>query len=140
MNKAIIIGNLTREPEKRGTPSGISLCTFTVAVSRRFANQQGERQADFIPVVTWRGLADNCANYLHKGSKVAVLGEIRTRSYDAQDGSKRYVTEIQADEVQFLDRAPQGQNQSQSQGNANQEFVNEPLPDFSSMDDEELPF
>jgi len=138
MNKAIIIGNLTREPEKRGTPSGISLCTFTVAVSRRFANQQGERQADFIPVVTWRGLADNCANYLHKGSKVAVLGEIRTRSYDAQDGSKRYVTEIQADEVQFLDRAPQSQNQNQ--GNANQEYVNEPLPDFASMDDEELPF
>jgi single-strand DNA-binding protein len=138
MNKAIIIGNLTREPEKRGTPSGISLCTFTVAVSRRFANQQGERLADFIPVVTWRGLADNCANYLHKGSKVAVLGEIRTRSYDAQDGSKRYVTEIQADEVQFLDRPPQ--SQSQNQGGAPQEYVSDPLPDFSSMDDEELPF
>ena len=67
-----------------------------------------------------------------------MLGEIRTRSYDAQDGSKRYVTEIQADEVQFLDRAPQSQNQNQ--GNANQEYVNEPLPDFASMDDEELPF
>ena len=138
MNKAILIGNLTREPEKRGTPSGISLCTFTIAVSRRFANQQGERQADFIPIVAWRGLADNCANYLHKGSKVAVIGEIRTRSYDAQDGSKRYVTEIQADEVQFLDRAPQ----SQSQGGtaAPQEFVSDPLPDFASMEDEELPF
>ncbi|MFZ5974421.1 MAG: single-stranded DNA-binding protein [Bacillota bacterium] len=138
MNKAILIGNLTREPEKRGTPSGISLCTFTIAVSRRFTTQQGERQADFIPIVTWRGLADNCANYLHEGSKVAVLGEIRTRSYEAPDGSKRYVTEIQADEVQFLDRAPQSQNQGAAA--VPQEFVSDPLPDFATMEDEELPF
>ncbi len=138
MNKAILIGNLTREPEKRGTTSGTSLCTFTVAVNRRFANQQGEKETDFINVVTWRGLADTCATYLHKGSKVAVIGEIRTRTYEAQDGSKRYVTEVQADEVEFLSPA-------QSRGPAAaapppQDFPNnEPLPDFSAMEDDDLP-
>lgn len=140
MNKAIIIGNLTREPEKRGTPSGVSVCTFTVAVNRRFANQQGQREADYIPVVTWRGLADNCGAYLHKGSKVGVCGEIRTRTYDAQDGSKRYVTEVVADEVQFLDsRSSQGQGGGSAP--APKEYTGDALPDFSAMeDDDDLPF
>lgn len=98
MNKAFIIGNLTREPELRTTASGISVCAFTVAVARKM----GKDEADFIPVITWRGLADNCAKYLVKGQKVAVCGSIQTRSYDAQDGTKRYVTEVIADEVEFL--------------------------------------
>ena len=105
MNKAILVGNLTRDPELRATASGISVCTFTVAVNRRVsrdAQAQGQRDADFIPIVTWRGLADNCARYLAKGRKVAVIGSIQTRSYDAQDGSKRYVTEVVADDVEFL--------------------------------------
>lgn len=98
MNKAIIIGNLTKGPEKKVTPNGVSVTSFTVAVSRR-----GNKEvADFLPVVTWRALADNCAKYLAKGRKVAVVGEIQTRSYTASDGSKRYVTEINADEVEFL--------------------------------------
>ena len=102
MNKVILIGNLTRDPEIRQTASGISACTFTLAVNRRYANQQGVREADFINVVAWRGLAENCVRFLERGSKCAVIGEIRTRSYDAQDGSKRYVTEVVADEVEFL--------------------------------------
>lgn len=102
MNKAILIGNLTRDPEMRKTASGISACTFTLAVNRRYANQQGVREADFINVVAWRGLAENCIRFLGQGSKAAVVGTIQTRSYDAQDGSKRYVTEIVADEVEFL--------------------------------------
>lgn len=98
MNKAIIIGNLTKDPEKKVTSDGVSVANFTVAVSR-----SGNREkADFLPVVTWRKLADNCAKYLAKGRKVAVIGEIQTRSYTANDGSKRYVTEINADEVEFL--------------------------------------
>ncbi len=103
MNRAILVGNLTRDPEVRVLNSGVSVCSFTVAVNRRFANQQGEREADFIPVVVWRAQAESCARYLRKGSKVAVCGTIQTRSYDAQDGTKRYVTEVVADEVQFLD-------------------------------------
>lgn len=102
MNKVFLIGNLTKDPEARVTANGVSVCSFVLAVGRRFANQDGEKMADFIPVVTWRGLADSCAKYLHKGSKIAVSGMMQTRSYEAQDGSKRNVTEIVADEVQFL--------------------------------------
>ena len=102
MNKVILIGNLTKDPELTTTTSGISVCRFPVAVSRRFTNSEGERETDFINVVVWRNLADNCHKYLKKGSKAAVVGSIQTRSYEAQDGTKRYVTEIVADEVEFV--------------------------------------
>ena len=102
MNKAILIGNLARDPESRTTPSGVSCTTFTVACNRRFVNQQGVREADFINCVAWRQNADFVARYLTKGSKVAVEGSIQTRSYDAQDGSKRYVTEIVVDSVESV--------------------------------------
>ncbi len=102
MNKAILIGNLANDPESRTTASGIAQCTFRLAVSRRFANQQGVRETDFFPIVCWRQTAELCARYLSKGRKVAVEGSIQTRSYDAQDGTKRYVTEIIADNVEFL--------------------------------------
>lgn len=105
MNRAVIIGNLTRDPELRTTrETGLSVCSFTVAVSRRAANQNGERTADFIPVVAWRGTAENCAKYLQKGSQVAVAGAIQTRSYEDDMGTRRYVTEIIADEVKFIGR------------------------------------
>ncbi len=102
MNKAIIIGNLTKDPELLTTNSGTKKCSFTLGVSRNFASADGTRQSDFIPVVVWRAHAENCAKYLKKGSKAAVCGSIQTRSYDAADGSKRYVTEIVAEDVQFL--------------------------------------
>lgn len=111
MNRAIIIGNVTRDPELRTTrETGLSICSFTVAVSRRGVNQNGERPADFIPVVAWRGTAENCAKYLQKGSQVAVAGAIQTRSYEDDTGARRYVTEIIADEVKFLGRIREGQN------------------------------
>ena len=102
MNKVILIGNLTRDPELTTTTSGISICRFSLAVSRRFTNSEGERETDFINVVVWRNLADNCHKFLRKGSKAAVVGNIQTRSYDAQDGTKRYVTEVVAEEVEFV--------------------------------------
>ena len=102
MNKVILIGNLTKDPELTTTTSGISVCRFTVAVSRRFTNSEGERETDFINIVVWRNLADNCHKFLRKGSKAAVVGNIQTRSYDAQDGTKRYVTEVVAEEVEFV--------------------------------------
>ena len=98
MNKVILIGNLTRDPELSKTNTDLSVCRFTIAVSRRF----GANETDFFNIITWRATADNCAKFLRKGSKVAIGGAIQTRSYDANDGSKRYVTEIVADEVQFL--------------------------------------
>lgn len=104
MNKCFLIGNLTKDPELKTTTSGTSVCNFTLAVTRRFSNQQGEREADFLPIVVWRAQAENCAKYLRKGSQVAVAGTIQTRNYEAQDGSRRYVTEIVGDEVKFLNR------------------------------------
>ena len=102
MNKVILIGNLTKDPEITTTTNGVSVCRFSIAVSRRFANADGNRDTDFLNIVVWRGLADNCHKFLKKGSKVGVVGSLQTRSYDATDGSKRYVTEIVADEVEFL--------------------------------------
>ena len=107
MNKAILIGNLTRDPEVRTTGSGTTVCTFTIAVNRRFQNQAGERVSDFFNIVAWRQLGELCGKYLSKGRKVSVIGEIQNRSYDAKDGSKRYITEIIADEIEVL--TPKGQ-------------------------------
>lgn len=142
MNRAILIGNLTRDPELRTTSSGVSVCTFTLAVSRRFTNQQGVREADFINIVVWRGQAETCARYLSKGRKCAVVGQIQTRTYDAQDGTKRYVTEVVADEVEFLG-APGG-----SQGGMGEYAPPPPTSapavsgdtGFTQVEDDELPF
>lgn len=101
MNKVFLIGNLTRDPELSSTQGGIKFCRFTLAVSRSYS-RDGKRETDFLPVIVWRAPADNCARYLKKGSRAAVSGSIQTRSYEAQDGSRRTVTEIVADEVQFL--------------------------------------
>lgn len=102
MNKVVLIGNLTKDPELSTTNSGINYCRFTLAVSRSFANKNGDRETDFINIRVWRGQAENCHKYLRKGSKAGVIGNIQTSSYDAQDGSKRYVTEVVAEEVEFL--------------------------------------
>ena len=140
MNKAILVGNLTRDPELRATASGISVCTFTIAVNRRVSRDaQGQKEADFIPIVTWRGLADNCFKYLHKGSKAAVTGSIQTRSYDVQDGTRRYVTEILADEVEFLSAANNGaaaaRTQTEQYGSAEQYSA-----DLQPAEENDLPF
>ena len=142
MNKAFLIGNLTRDPEMRTTASGTSVCTFSIAVNRRFANQQGVREADFINIVAWRQLADLCGRYLSKGRKCAVVGSIQTRTYDAQDGTKRTIVEIVADEVEFLS-SPQ-----ERQYNNPGDVPPPPAPSasytsntgFTQVDDDELPF
>ena len=114
MNRVILVGNLTKDPELRATASGISVCTFTVAVNRRVsrdAQAQGARDADFFNIVVWRNQADNCAKYLAKGRKVGIVGSLQNRSYDARDGTKRYITEVVADEVEFLS-SPSGETRS----------------------------
>ena len=145
MNKAILIGNLANDPESRTTQSGISQCTFRLAVQRRFANQQGVREADFLTIVCWRQTAELCARYLSKGRKVAVEGSIQTRSYDAQDGTKRYVTEIIADNVEFLGSREDGSRSGSYEAPAAPAPA-APKPaapassDFTEVDDDELPF
>ncbi len=103
MNRVVLVGRLTKDPELRYTPNGVPVATFTLAVNRTFSNQKGEREADFINCVIWRKPAENVANYLKKGSLAGVDGRIQTRNYEGQDGKRVYVTEIQAESVQFLE-------------------------------------
>lgn len=112
MNKAILVGNLTRNPDVKTTQGGTAVTTFSIAINRKFKNQNGENEADFINIVTWRQLAEICGRYLHKGSKVSVCGRIQSSTYEDQNGNKRYKTEVVADEVNFL--TPRGANDGQS--------------------------
>lgn len=105
MNKVFLVGNLVRDPELRSTNDGTKVCYFTIACNRR-KKPDGTQEADFPNIQAWRIVAENCAKYLSKGSKVAVAGELRTRSYD-KDGHKVYVTEVLADSVEFLSRPAQ---------------------------------
>ena len=102
MNRVQLIGNLTRDPETRTTGTGLTVCRFTLAVNRRMKKQDGTQETDYINVTAWRTLGENCAKYLSKGKKAGVSGSIQTRTYEAQDGSKRHAFEVVADEVEFL--------------------------------------
>lgn len=108
LNRVILIGRLTKDPELRYTPSGVAVTQFTIAVDRPFTSQGGEREADFIPVVTWRQLAETCANYLRKGRLTAVEGRIQVRNYENNEGKRVYVTEVIADNVRFLESNREG--------------------------------
>lgn len=102
MNKIVLIGNLTADPTLRATQNGTSVCSFTLAVNRRFPGQDGQKQTDFFRVIAWRALADNCSKYLAKGRKAAVIGELQARTYEAKDGTTRLSLDVSADEVEFL--------------------------------------
>lgn len=127
MNKWEGIGYLAADPTHQYTKGGKPVCTFRIGVTRRFTNAQGVREADFFPVVAWGKQADLAARYLSKGSRVAVVGTLQTRSYDDKDGVKRYVTEIVAEEIDFLSGA-KSEEQPQEQAG------------FTQVDDDELPF
>lgn len=150
MNKVYLIGNLTRDPEMRSTSTGISVCNFSIAVNRRFRNAQtGQQETDFFNIVAWRQLAELCSRYLAKGRKVAVFGSIQTRTYEAQDGSKRTAFDIVADEVEFLSAS---QNSGAPASGDYHAAVSAPAPrqqapayapadsGFTQVDDDELPF
>ncbi len=136
MNKVILVGNLTKDPELATTNSGVSVCRFVLAVGRRYQNADGERETDFINIVVWRGQAENCHKYLKKGSKCGVVGVLQTRSYDAQDGSKRYITEVIADEVEFLNTKASGDSADYKESNTKRADV----ADLEPVDDDSLPF
>ncbi len=104
LNQVVLIGNLTRDPELRYTPDGTPVTSFTIAVNRPFVNRQGEREADFVPIVVWRKRAETCSEYLMKGSQVAVEGRLQVRNYEDKDGIRKWVTEIVARRVDFLQR------------------------------------
>lgn len=127
MNKVILIGNLTKDPEVRTTNNGTYVTTFSIAVNRKYKAQDGSQITDFFDIVAWRQLAELCGKYLEKGRKVGIVGELQTRSYESKDGTKRCVTEIVASEVEFL--TPKGS----VQGTVDAEG-------FTDVDDQDLPF
>lgn len=141
MNKVIITGRLTKDPEAHTTQGGISRSTMTVAVQRKFRNSAGNYDADFLTVIAWRQAADFCNRYLEKGRQVAIEGSIQTRSYDAQDGSKRWVTEIIADHVEGLggreDNRPADAPNTPPQRNEQQRMD---TSGFTEVEDDDLPF
>ena len=109
MNKLFLIGNLTRDPEMSETGSGVAFCRLGIAVNRPYSGSDGERATDFFNVTVWRTHAENCGRYLKKGSKVAIVGSLQNRSYEDKDGNKRTVTDIIANEVEFLSVRAQGE-------------------------------
>ncbi|EMZ3439725.1 single-stranded DNA-binding protein [Listeria monocytogenes] len=122
MNRVVLVGRLTKDPELRYTPAGVAVATFTLAVNRTFTNQNGEREADFIQCVVWRKPAENVANFLKKGSLAGVDGRIQTRNYEDNDGKRVFVTEVVAESVQFLESKnnnAEGATLNNYQGEAN---------------------
>ncbi len=114
INRATLVGRITKDPELRYTSNNVASVSFTIAVNRTFTNQAGEREADFIPCIAWRKQAENLANFVRKGALIGIDGRLQTRTYDAQDGSKRFVMEVVADSVQFLE--PRGSRQDANAG------------------------
>lgn len=120
MNRVVLVGRLTKDPELKYTPNGVPVATFTLAVNRNYANHQGERDADFINIVVWRKPAENAATFLKKGSLAGVDGKITTRNFEGQDGKRVYITEVTAESIQFLEPKKQNNNQErQETGNYN---------------------
>ena len=164
MNQVQLVGNLTRDPEGGTTQSGIAYCRFTVACQRRFTNAQGVREADFISCLAWRQTAEFIQRYFSKGSRIGLVGSIQTGSYTAQDGSKRYTTEVLVDNVEFVGSRSDGGGQAaqSAQTGTGQTNRNGTIPgimqpprnqqqrmdltrqqdngDFMEVDDDELPF
>nr|DAM68705.1 MAG TPA: Single strand binding protein [Caudoviricetes sp.] len=141
MNKIILLGRLTRDPEVRYTSTGKVVCQFTLAVDRPFANQEGQRESDFIPVVIWGKQGETCGNYLTKGQRALVEGRLQIRSYNAKDGGKRWITEVIADHFEFIE--------CKATSDITEEKVSDSAAPTSSMSygtnvpllsDEEIPF
>ena len=148
MNKVFLIGNITRDPELSETSSGVSVCHFGIAVNRSYSSSDGERQTDFFNVTAWRGLADNIARFLRKGSKVAVSGSVQIRTYEDNQGNRRSAVDIIAQDVEFLTTktssgsnndfydAPEGRSQNNGRAPAKK-----PALELESLDDDgDIPF
>jgi single-strand DNA-binding protein len=149
LNRTVLVGRLTKDPELKYTPNGVAVANFTLAVNRPFSNQQGEREADFINCVVWRKPAENAAQYLKKGSLAGVDGRLQTRSYDNQQGQRVYVSEVMAESVQFLEPKGNGSSGQQNQNTvgsgtpSRNNFNDDPFKDNGTpidISDDDLPF
>ena len=135
MNKVILVGNLTRDPELSETPSGATVCRFSIAVSRDYASSDGTRETDFFNITTWSKTAEICGKYLKKGNKVAIVGRLQNRSYEDKDGVKRYVTDVIANEVEFLTPKSAQADDDEPVMTSRRE-----RPQLEAIDDNQLPF
>lgn len=140
MNKVYLIGNLTRDPEVSTTNSGISVCRFAIAVNRTYTSSDGNREVDFFNVTVWRAQAENCGKYLKKGSKVAVCGSLQNRSYEDKDGIKRNVTDIVANEVEFLSTKNSGDDAFEISQEDKPVRPKKAKPVLEAIDDDDMPF
>jgi len=151
INRTVLVGRLTRDPELKYTANGAAVASFTLAVNRQFTNSQGEREADFINCVIWRKAAENFANFTHKGSLVGIDGRIQTRNYENQQGQRVYVTEVVADNFSLLESRKDNSNNntnsnqspSNNQSNNSNNNMSDPLADNSKpidISDDSLPF
>ncbi|MBQ9355135.1 MAG: single-stranded DNA-binding protein [Clostridia bacterium] len=140
-NKVFLIGNLCKNPELTETPNGVAVCKFSIAVNRDYANANGEKETDFFNITAWRKTAENCGKYLKKGHKVAVFGALQNRTYDDKEGVKHTITDIVANEVEFL--TPKQQEEPDTQTSVRyrqQEMDVAQRPSLTEIDDSELPF
>lgn len=148
LNRSVLVGRLTRDPDLRHTGNGIAVANFTIAVNRPFSNQQGEQEADFINCVVWRKQAENLANYMKKGSQIGVDGRLQSRTYDDKDGKTVFVTEVVADSIQYLEPRNERKGSDPQQPSNNYQssnFTSEPDPfpgvgNAIDIQDDELPF
>lgn len=138
MNKITLIGGITHDPETRTTPSGVTVCSFTIAVNRRFANSDGERQCDFFRINAWRQLGEVCAKHLSKGKKVAVVGELQARQYEAKDGKTRMSLDVAADEVEFL--SPKDEEKPKKAKENSDGYDHTPDDEWATINSNDLPF
>ena len=139
MNKVFLIGNLTRDPELRETPSGVAMCRFGIAVQRPYSSSEGERQADFFDCTAWRGLAETIARYTKKGKKVAVTGSIQLRNYEDNQGVKRTAVDIIVQDVEFL--TPKAGDSFDDVADAPRQSAPKKKPTLQAMDDDsDIPF
>lgn len=132
LNKVILIGNLTKDPELSETSSGVAFCKFSIAVNRPFANADGDRETDFFNITTWRGQAETCAKFLAKGKKVCIVGSLQNRAYEDKSGVKRTVTDVIASEIEFLSARSEDEEKPGKKG--------EEKPKLEPCDDDDLPF
>lgn len=141
INRVVLTGRLTKEPELKYTPNGIAFCRFTLAVNKSF-QREGQQQADFINILVWRKAAENAANFLHKGSLCGIDGRIQTGSFEGQDGKRVYTFEVVADAIQFLDSKNESNNRQQNTGNTPRDPQNTPRDpqNVSRYSDNATPF
>ncbi|EGQ3902552.1 single-stranded DNA-binding protein [Staphylococcus pseudintermedius] len=143
LNRVVLVGRLTKDPELRTTQSGVDVCNFTLAVNRIFKSKDGEQQADFINCIAFRKTAENVNNYLSKGSLAGVDGRLQSRSYENQEGRRVYVTEVICDNVQFLDPKNDNQSNTQQQQRGQAPAQDNPFANANGpidISDDDLPF